>query len=135
MKTFREFLSEQREASPEEVTAKKEFDVKFKTLNRRNVVFNPHSCHQFLDRHKNVNQRRLQYFVDTVSDLGMESKKYYLVFSKSLNVGMILNKNESGKIFVVTVLPKGKKQPKPDTELVMVENKNVQIIIIDENFE
>ena len=121
MKTFREFLSEQREASPEEVTAKKEFDAKFKTLNRRNVIFNPHSCHQFLDRHKNVNQRRLQHFVDTVSDLDMESKKYYLVFSKSLDLGMILNKNESGKIFVVTVLPRGKKQPKPDTELVMVE--------------
>ena len=89
MKTFREFLSEQREASPEEVTAKKEFDAKFKTLNRRNVIFNPHSCHQFLDRHKNVNQRRLQYFVDTVSDLDMESKKYYLVFSKSHEVKSI----------------------------------------------
>ena len=112
MKTFREFLSEQREASPEEVTAKKEFDAKFKTLNRRNVVFNPHSCHQFLDRYKNTNQRRLQYFIDTVSNLVMESKKYYLVFSKSLDLGMILNKNDSGKIFVITVLPKGKKQPK-----------------------
>ena len=130
MKTFREFLSEQREASPEEVTAKKEFDAKFKTLNRRNVVFNPHSCHQFLDRYKNTNQRRLQYFVDTVSNLDMESKKYYLVFSKSLDLGMILNKNDSGKIFVITVLPKGKKQPKTDTELMIVEG-----IKIFEHFE
>ena len=121
MKTFREFLSEQREASPEEVTAKKEFDAKFKTLNRRNVIFNPHSCHQFLDRHKNVNQRRLQYFIDTVSELDMKSRKYYLVFSKSLNMGMILNKHDDGNIFVITVLPRGKKQPKEDTELVMVE--------------
>ena len=122
MKTFREFLSEQREASPEEVTAKKEFDAKFKTLNRRNVIFNPHSCHQFLDRHKNVNQRQLQYFVDTVSGLDMESRKYYLVFSKSLNMGMILNKHDNGNIFVITVLPRGRRQPKPDTELMMVES-------------
>ena len=121
MITFREFLAEQKEASPEEVTAKKEFDEKFKTLNRQSVVFNPHACYQFLDRHKNVNQRRLQYFVDTVSDLDMESKKYYLVFSKSLNMGMILNKHDNGNIFVITVLPRGKKQPKEDTELVMVE--------------
>ena len=54
-------------------------------------------------------------------ELGRLSKKYYLVFSKSLDFGMILNKNDSGKIFVITVLPKGKKQPKTDTELMMVE--------------
>ena len=68
-----------------------------------------------------MNQRRLQYFIDTVSNLVMGSKKYFLVFSKSLEMGMILNKHDSGKIFVITVLPKGKKQPKTDTELVMVE--------------
>lgn len=121
MITFREFLAEQKEASPEEVTAKKEFDEKFKTLNRRNVIFNPHSCYQFLDRHKNMNQRRLQYFIDTVSELDMQSRKYYLVFSKSLNMGMVLNKHDNGNIFIVTVLPRGKKQPKDDTELMMVE--------------
>lgn len=121
MITFREFLAEQKEASPEEVTAKKEFDEKFKTLNRRSVVFNPHSCYQFLDRHKNMNQRRLQYFIDTVSELDMKSRKYYLVFSKSLNMGMVLNKHDNGNIFIITVLPRGKKQPKEDTELMMVE--------------
>lgn len=135
MKTFKEFLIEQKEASPEELIAKKEFDEKFKTLNRQTMVFNPHACHQFLDRHKNMNQRRLQYFVDKVHELDLKTAQYYLVFSKSLDFGMILNKNASGKIFVVTVLPKGRKFPKPDTELVLVENKNVQIIIIDENFE
>lgn len=129
------FLEEAKEASENELDAKRQFDEKFKTLNKGDMIFNPHSCHQFLDRHKNMNQRRLQYFVDKVHELDLKTAQYYLVFSKSLDFGMILNKNASGKIFVVTVLPKGKKFPKPDTELVLVENKNVQIIIIDENFE
>ena len=64
-----------------------------------------------------MNQRRLQYFIDTVSDLDMRSRKYYLVFSKSLNMGMVLNKHDNGNIFIITVLPRGKKQPK----LMMVE--------------
>ena len=129
------FLEEAKEASEKELKAKHQFDEKFKTLNRDDMIFNPHSCYQLLDRHKNMNQRRLQYFIDKVHELDFKTAQYYLVFSKSLDFGMILNKNASGKIFVVTVLPKGKKFPKPDTELVLVENKNVQIIIIDENFE
>lgn len=129
------FLEEAKEASEKELKAKHQFDEKFKTLNRGNMIFNPHSCYQLLDRHKNMNQRRLQYFIDKVHELDFKTAQYYLVFSKSLDFGMILNKNASGKIFVVTVLPKGKKFPKPDTELVLVENKNVQIIIIEENFE
>ena len=129
------YLEEAKEASEEELESKRQFDEKFKALKRGDMIFNPHSCHQFLDRHKSMNQRQLQYFVDKVHELDLRVAQYYLVFSKSLNFGMILNKNASGKTFVVTVLPKGKKVPKPDTELVLVENKNVQIIIIDEIFE
>lgn len=50
---------------------------------------------------------------------------YFLIFSKSLNQGYVISSNNPRKRFrIVTVLPKGKKQEKDDTELLIVENTN-----------
>lgn len=55
----------------------------------------------------------------------------YIFFSKSLDQGYVAHVDVKRKAFkIITVLPKGRKNPMPGTSVLMVEGVEIQIISI-----
>jgi hypothetical protein len=88
-----------------------------------------------IDRAKDRNATREE--VTIISKLAIDKLKHektqqeYLVFSKSLNRGIVFDYRKdryTGSdelyLYIITILPKGKKNPKPDTKLMLVENED-----------
>lgn len=99
------------------------------------VIFTSHSVQRQIERE--ISNEDLKVLcIRAIEEIKNYPKKYsyagseFLFFSKELNQGMIIDyrrdrenpKDERKHLIVVTVLPKGKKQEKPGTNKVVVEN-------------
>lgn len=61
---------------------------------------------------------------------GKHKRGDFIVFSKSFDRGYVLTvDNKKRQIRIITVLPKGRKNPKPGTDLLMVESVNDLIYV------
>lgn len=105
-----------------------------KKLMFRDWLINPtiHACAQAhlrrpdfdINDWKIIHSRMMAYIINNVGQI----KGDYVFFSKSLNQGYVVEIiNSKKRINIVTVLPKGRSQPKNNTEKVIIENR----VIID----
>ena len=108
-----------------------------------------HSLLREIQRMSDDSKNILEYITEKASQkLSLRKQEgVYLVYSNKYERGIILDhrKDKYGKdnkmhLFIITILPKGKKQPKDGTKMVMVESyiteNNLQfekdnILIID----
>lgn len=108
-----------------------------------------HSVEREVERMDDTSKQVLEYIsMKAVSKLSMRTQPAeYLIYSNKYKRGVVVDhrKDKFGSddklhLFIITILPKGKKQPKAGTRMVMVENylaeNNLQfaeenIIIVD----
>lgn len=91
-----------------------------------NIIDTNHSIERGETRGEFTKEQKLKFLSNAIKDiLKRHNEVYdnnYLVYSKSLNQGMILSYTPAYKnIRIVTVLPKGKQFAKPNTKKVIIE--------------
>jgi hypothetical protein len=114
--------------------------------NGRWVIDTNHAITRFMQRNQLTTKQLETFFrrmIDKYLSMGPRYLKMnnpeFLFFSKSLNQGMIIafrrdyKRIDSLKHFIiVTVLPRGKRRPKPGTDVILLEYlKNYHVIEID----
>lgn len=111
-----------------------------------------HSVEREVQRMDDTGKKVLEYIsMKAVSKLSMRTQgAEYLIYSNKYKRGIVVDhradkygSDDKLHLFIITILPKGKKQPKAGTRMVMVENylaeNNLKfdedhiIIIDDEN--
>ncbi len=101
-------------------------DITF--YNNVRVIDTRHYQDQFLKRNIDLTTNDIKLIfergIDTLKGYA-ENGMFYLIYSKEFNQGVVIKYKKGKKhdiIVIVTFLPRGRKQPKDDTERIIVEN-------------
>ena len=66
-----------------------------------------------------------------INALDKKANGDFIIFSKSFDQGYVVNANARLKTLrIITVLPKGRKNPKPGTDVLIVENVDISKLIL-----
>ena len=104
-------------------------------INGFNIRAGIHAAAQAYERVKDFTTEHWKKFftkvIDTIVKRSLNSGEY-LFFSRSMNQGSVLAYNKERRtINLITTLPKGRSNPKPGTDKVLVESIEYQVIEID----
>ncbi|WP_298751906.1 hypothetical protein [uncultured Arcobacter sp.] len=103
-------------------------------LKSRYIIDTKHASQRVIERNELTEDELVELYSKIIKGFLEKGSSYtdkdgtYLIFSKSMNQGIVVgyrkdyNKiNDKRHFIVVTFLPRGRKNPKPDTELITVE--------------
>jgi len=112
---------------------KKKAGVIFSYLGKK-IIATKHAIERNLERFKKAwnDSKVKEYFKKVIETLKNKRAGFYLIYSKSMEQGMIFkNEPEKEDAVIITILPKMKKFPKPGTLLIQIESEEIEIEVIE----